>query len=86
MSVCASRDSHQFTNSFAAFGFGGPSASTIQQVDPRASIHELHRFLECREGALEMEVVFDPRFDYGRGETRVAIAENGVVAEGSLLL
>jgi GH15 family glucan-1,4-alpha-glucosidase len=50
--------------------------------DPRASIHELHRFLECREGALEMEVVFDPRFDYGRGETRVAIAENGVVAEG----
>jgi len=37
-SVCASRDSHQFTNSFAAFGFGGPSATTMQQVDPRASI------------------------------------------------
>ncbi len=47
-----------------------------------SSVHELHRFLESREGALEMEVVFDPRFDYARGETRVEVVEDGVVAEG----
>ncbi len=50
--------------------------------DPRSAIHELHRLLEAREGSMEMEVVFDPRFDYGRGETRVEIGEEGVMAEG----
>lgn len=50
--------------------------------DPREAIHELHRFLEAREGSMEMEVIFDPRFDYGRGETRVEIADEGAVAEG----
>ncbi len=50
--------------------------------DPRSSIHELHRLLECREGTAEMEVVFDPRFDYGRGTTRVEIADEGALAEG----
>ncbi len=50
--------------------------------DPRSAFHELHRLLEVREGSLEMEVVFDPRFDYGRGETRVEPAEEGVAAEG----
>jgi GH15 family glucan-1,4-alpha-glucosidase len=49
--------------------------------DPRSSIHELHRFVEAREGSLEMEVLFDPRFDYGRAETRLKIAEHGVIAE-----
>ncbi len=43
--------------------------------DPRSSIHELHRLLEARDGSMEMEVIFDPRFDYGRGETRVDLAE-----------
>jgi GH15 family glucan-1,4-alpha-glucosidase len=50
--------------------------------DPRSSTHELHRLLEAREGSMEMEVVFDPRFDYGRGETRLEIADEGAVAEG----
>jgi GH15 family glucan-1,4-alpha-glucosidase len=50
--------------------------------DPRSSIHELHRLLEAREGTLPMEVVFDPRFDYGRGETRVVIRDEGALAEG----
>jgi GH15 family glucan-1,4-alpha-glucosidase len=50
--------------------------------DPRASVHELHRLLEAREGEVELEIVFDPRFDYGRAETRVAIAEEGAMAEG----
>lgn len=50
--------------------------------DPRSSIHEFHRFVEAREGSMNLEVVFDPRFDYGRGETRVEIAECGAMAEG----
>jgi GH15 family glucan-1,4-alpha-glucosidase len=50
--------------------------------DPREAIHELHRLLEAREGEMEMELIFDPRFDYGRGETRVEIADEGAVAEG----
>jgi len=50
--------------------------------DPRSSTHELHRLIEAREGVMEIEVLFDPRFDYARGTTRVHIAEGGVVAEG----
>jgi len=50
--------------------------------DPRSAIHELHRFVEAREGTVEMEVVFDPRFDYGRGPTEVEIAEEGLCARG----
>ncbi|MBW2315343.1 MAG: glycoside hydrolase family 15 protein [Deltaproteobacteria bacterium] len=50
--------------------------------DPRFSVHEVHRLLEVHEGSLQLEVIFDPRFDYGRGETRVEPAEHGAVAIG----
>jgi GH15 family glucan-1,4-alpha-glucosidase len=50
--------------------------------DPRSSTHELHRLLEAREGSIEMEAVFDPRFDYGRGETTIELADHGVMACG----
>jgi GH15 family glucan-1,4-alpha-glucosidase len=50
--------------------------------DPRSSMHELHRLVECREGALPLEIVFDPRFDYGRAETQVVPTEHGALAEG----
>ena len=41
--------------------------------DPRAAIHEVHRRIECREGEVELEVIFYPRFDYARdpGELQV---------------
>ena len=45
--------------------------------DERFSVNELHRLIEVREGALDLEVVFDPRFDYARGKTHVAPAEGG---------
>ncbi len=48
--------------------------------DPRASIHEVHRRIECREGEAELDVRFDPRFGYGLGETRLEIGEHGVLA------
>jgi GH15 family glucan-1,4-alpha-glucosidase len=48
--------------------------------DPRASRHELHRLVEAREGSRELEVVFDPRFDYARADTRIEISDEGAVA------
>lgn len=50
--------------------------------DPRSSTHEVHRLLEVREGSVDMQIVFDPRFDYGRGETRVEVVSDGVMARG----
>ncbi len=50
--------------------------------DHHSSVHEFHRLMEAREGSMELELVFDPRFDYGRGETRVHLADDGAVAEG----
>lgn len=48
--------------------------------DPRSGIQEVHRRMSCAEGAVELEVVFDPRFDYGRAETSIEIGEHGVMA------
>jgi len=50
--------------------------------DPRSSLHQMLRLVEGREGTLELEVRFDPRFDYGRGETRIHLGETGALAEG----
>ncbi|MFQ5415571.1 MAG: glycoside hydrolase family 15 protein [Myxococcota bacterium] len=50
--------------------------------DPRSSVNELHRMLECRDGELEIDVTFDPRFDYARGETKIEFCDEGLIAEG----
>ena len=50
--------------------------------DPRAAIHEIHRRVECVEGQVEVEYVFDPRFDYALGETTLEHGERGVLARG----
>lgn len=50
--------------------------------DPRASIHEVHRRIECLEGSLELDVVFDPRFSYGADPASIEIGEHGVLAQG----
>ncbi len=51
--------------------------------DPRSSLHQMLRLVEGREGNLEMEVLFDPRFDYGRYKARVEISAAGALAEGT---
>ncbi len=51
--------------------------------DPRATIHEVHRRIDCPEGDVEVEILFDPRFDYGRDVPRVTPGEHGVLAEGA---
>ena len=50
--------------------------------DERFSVNELHRLVEVREGSVEMELAFDPRFDYGRGQTNVTPTTDGALAEG----
>ena len=50
--------------------------------DPRANLHELHRRVEVREGEVELQVIFDPRFDYGRGRTTLEHQAHGVMARG----
>lgn len=50
--------------------------------DPRASIHELHRRIDCPGGEVELEIVFDPRFDYARVTPRLHVGTYGVMAEG----
>jgi GH15 family glucan-1,4-alpha-glucosidase len=51
--------------------------------DARASIHEIHRRVDCTSGEIEIEIVFDPRFDYAREPARFSPAEDGIMAEGS---
>jgi GH15 family glucan-1,4-alpha-glucosidase len=50
--------------------------------DPRAAIHEIHRRIEGLEGRVELELTFDPRFDYGRAPPELEIQEHGVLARG----
>jgi alpha,alpha-trehalase len=51
--------------------------------DPRASIHEVHRRIEGLEGDVEVELIFDPRFDYGRDPPRLEVSAEGVLARGA---
>ncbi len=47
--------------------------------DPRGADHEVLRRVECLEGAVDLDLVIDPRFDYGRDTTRFERAEQGVM-------
>ena len=65
----------------------GDGAAVVTDFMPwseerHSSTREIHRLLEVRHGTMEMEIVFDPRFDYARGRTQVHVAEHGAVAEG----
>jgi len=50
--------------------------------DPRASIHEVHRRIECRDGDVEISVVFDPRFGYSQHAPRFEVSAEGALAIG----
>jgi len=50
--------------------------------DPRASIHEVHRRIECVEGEVDAIAVFDPRFGFGVGETELEVSAHGILARG----
>lgn len=50
--------------------------------DARATLHEIHRRIDCTSGVVTAEIVFDPRFDYGRHVPAIHRAEHGLMAEG----
>ena len=41
---------------------------------------EIHRKVICKEGTCDVEIVFEPRFDYARGETKLKLVDGGVTA------
>lgn len=50
--------------------------------DPRASIHEVHRRIDCLEGQVRIKIIVDPRFEYGAHTPNLIPYEDGVLAEG----
>ena len=42
--------------------------------------HQIHRLVRCTAGTVELEYLFQPRFDYARANTRVSLRRHGVVA------
>ncbi|WIV66786.1 glycoside hydrolase family 15 protein [Natrialbaceae archaeon AArc-T1-2] len=54
---------------------GGPRYEGFQR--------SLFRTLECESGSVDLEVVLEPRFDYGRSETDLTLRDAEVVASGS---
>ncbi len=51
--------------------------------DPRSAAHEVHRRVQCVEGDAEVQVVFDPRFDYGRADTRIEVVGRSAIARAA---
>jgi GH15 family glucan-1,4-alpha-glucosidase len=43
---------------------------------------EIHRAVQCTEGAVSLEVIFEPRLDYARSRTRLDISKYGVTVNG----
>ncbi len=69
------------------FRIPGKGAITLTDFMPwtneqSTSIHEIHRMIACPEGEVEIELIFDPRFDYGRERPRLEIYPEGVMAHG----
>lgn len=42
---------------------------------------EVHRKLTCTKGSFEVEVIFQPRFDYARGETSLSFSDHGLLVD-----
>jgi GH15 family glucan-1,4-alpha-glucosidase len=46
-----------------------------------AHADEIHRMLRCTAGEVDMEILFEPKFDYARGSTALRVLKNGLVAQ-----
>ena len=42
----------------------------------------IYRKVTCSEGTVDLEIEFEPRFDYGRAETTITSTEKGILAIG----
>jgi GH15 family glucan-1,4-alpha-glucosidase len=45
-----------------------------------SSYHEIHRRLQCTRGQVEVEILFEPRFDYGLSPVELVRRRHGVLA------
>lgn len=43
---------------------------------------QIHRLVECTEGGVSFEALFEPRLDYARDRATVSISKHGVAVEG----
>jgi len=59
--------------------FMPPLGATPNGVPERA----LYRGLACRDGHVDLQVVFEPRFDFARGPTSLDSTPDGVLATGA---
>lgn len=52
-------------------------------IDKKRKFHvsdDLHRIVECTKGEVELETIFNPKFNYARNETTVNKDQNGFLA------
>ncbi len=45
-------------------------------------VNQVHRLVECLDGKVELEAVFQPRLDYGRGDTSLTLKRHGILVKG----
>ena len=45
--------------------------------------HEIHRIVVCESGTVDLMTIFQPRFDYARGDTQLEVFPHGVLASNA---
>ncbi len=54
-----------------------------QTAKPRLTqFHEIHRLVDCTEGEMALEAVFEPKLDYARGDTLMSTTKYGILVKG----
>lgn len=56
-----------------------PPRGAMPEAVPEAAIF---RRIACHDGAVDLEALFEPRFDFARGPTSLSITDEGTVAAG----
>ncbi len=46
------------------------------------AFHEVHRRLRCIDGRVKAKILYEPRFGYGLGHTRLLLEDEGCLAQG----
>ena len=59
-------------------GTGMQDAAHTATLDEQKEVYEIHRKVVCKKGECEIEILFFPKFDYARGETKLELVDGGV--------
>lgn len=46
-------------------------------------INQIHRLVECSDGKVELEAIFEPRPDYARGSTALTLRKHGILVQNN---